>query len=225
MSAFFVTATGTDIGKTFVTAGLIQHLRTDGKGVSALKPVVSGFDEKKAAESDPGQLLAALGKPINKEDVERIAPWRFMAPLSPDMAAAREGKTIDFDALVKFCRDAVALSQGTVFIEGVGGVMVPLDQRHTVLDWIAALKLPVILVTGTYLGTLSHTLTAMEVLKQRHLTIAAIALNESVDGVGLDETLVTLRRFIPAVPIGTIRRVTNSIAAKKDFASLWNLIA
>src|SRR5262245_55446687 len=104
MGALFITATGTDIGKTFVTAGLIRHLRESGRSVEALKPVVSGFEETNAAASDPAVLLAALGRPMS--DMESIAPWRFKTPLSPDMAAAREGRALDFAALVAFCRDA-----------------------------------------------------------------------------------------------------------------------
>lgn len=225
MSAFFVTATGTEIGKTFVTAGLIRVLRAAGKPVAALKPVVSGFEDASMTESDPGQLLAALGRAINKEEIARIAPWRFAPALSPDMAAQREGKQIEFNGLIKFCRDAVAAHRGTLLIEGVGGVMVPLDQRHTVLDWMAALNLPVILVAGTYLGTLSHTLTAMAVLAQRRLTVAALAVNESAGGVAMDETIATLGRFIPAIPIAAIPRVTNAIAASENFSALWGLIA
>ena len=64
MSAVFITATGTDIGKTFVTAGLIRHLRALGRDVDALKPVMTGFDPAHPEASDAGVLLAALGRPI-----------------------------------------------------------------------------------------------------------------------------------------------------------------
>ncbi|HWE05801.1 MAG TPA: dethiobiotin synthase, partial [Rhizomicrobium sp.] len=151
MSAYFVTATGTDIGKTYVTAGLIRHLRAGNAPVFALKPVVSGFDMAEAQASDPGILLRALGESVTPQAIARTSPWRFSAPLSPDMAAAREGRTIPFHELVAFCRDEIASTTGTLFIEGVGGVMVPLDAENTVLDWIAALHAPVILVAGTYL--------------------------------------------------------------------------
>src|SRR6185437_15627892 len=117
MSAFFVTATGTDIGKTYVTAGLIRHLRAQGKVVSALKPVVSGFGDP--CVSDTGLLLAALGEQPSDDAVARLSPWRFAAPLSPDMAAAREDRAIDFDALLRFCRRGIAGCDGTLFIEGV----------------------------------------------------------------------------------------------------------
>ena len=88
MSAYFVTSTGTDIGKTFVTAGLIRYLRGSGQPIDALKPVVSGYDSSVVETSDPAVLLGALGKPVSAEEIERIAPWRFRAPLAPDLAAA-----------------------------------------------------------------------------------------------------------------------------------------
>jgi dethiobiotin synthetase len=208
VSAYFVTATGTDVGKTFVTAGLVRHLREEGRAVSALKPVMSGFTCETAAASDAGLLLAALDLPVTEENVRRISPWRFAAPLSPDMAAAREDRQIDFDALVTWCRRAVAANTGTLFIEGVGGAMVPLDERHTVLDWMAALDLPLVMVTGSYLGTLSHTLTALDTVARRGLTVAALVVNESAASpVPLAETMATLRRFAPASPVASLSRM------------------
>src|SRR4029079_3234270 len=138
MSAIFITATGTDIGKTFVAAGLIRHWRAAGRSVEASKPVLTGFDPAAAAASDPGVLLAALGRPVTPAEIERIAPWRFAAPLSPDMAARHENRAIDFEARVNFSLDTIASSKDKLLIEGIGGVMVPLDDSHTVLDWMAA---------------------------------------------------------------------------------------
>ena len=74
--------------------------------------------------------------------------------------------------------------------------MVPLDARRTVLDWMAALDIPLLLVVGGYLGTISHTLTALNVLAQRKLTIAAIVVSESDrDTVELDDTVASISRF------------------------------
>ncbi|HTW36409.1 MAG TPA: dethiobiotin synthase [Rhizomicrobium sp.] len=219
MSAFFVTATGTDIGKTYITAGLLRHLRAE--GASAIKPVASGFTAERAASSDPVQLLEAMGEAVTSEALACISPWRFAEPLSPDMAAAREGRVIDFDTLVEFCRASVFGADGPLFIEGVGGVMVPLDARHTVRDWMAALDLPVVLVTGSYLGTISHTLTALDVLARTRLKVAALIVNETADSaVPLEETMATLRRFTGAIPIVALRRA----ATDTDFAALWRVL-
>jgi dethiobiotin synthetase len=227
MTAYFITSTGTAIGKTFVMAGLIRALRDAGKPVDALKPVVSGFDVATSALSDPGVLLEALGQPVTPEGLLRVSPWQFAAPLSPDMAAAREERSIDFEELVALCQDAATAAKakdGTLFIEGVGGVMVPLSARYTVLDWMRALRLPLIVVAGSYLGTISHTLTALEVVARAGLKVAALVVSESGDGaVPLDETVSTLRRFV-GVPVVTLPRVKAPVAAKAAFARLAALL-
>jgi dethiobiotin synthetase len=199
MTSLFVTATGTDIGKTFVTAGLIGALRRVGRTVDAAKPIISGFTMDTLGVSDTGILLSALGRDLCAEQAERISPWRFAAPLSPDMAAAAEGTSIDFAAVVADSRNRIAGRQDILLIEGVGGVMVPLDERHTVLDWMEALGLPVLLVAGSYLGTISHTLSALDVLARRGLRVAVLAVSETPGStVGLEPTIATLRRFVPA---------------------------
>jgi len=86
-----------------------------------------------------------------------------------------------------------------LLIEGVGGVMVPLDDTRTVLDWIAALRVPAILIAGSYLGTISHTLTAFDVLRRREIVVRAIVVNESEGStVPLDDTVKSIARFARA---------------------------
>jgi dethiobiotin synthetase len=225
VAAYFVTSTGTDIGKTFVTAALIRYMRESNQPVSALKPVVSGYDSSVAETSDPAVLLAALGRPISAEEVQRIAPWRFRAPLAPDIAAAREGRTVNFDSLVEFSRAAVLGAKGPLFIEGVGGIMVPLDGRRTVLDWMTALDIPLLLIVGGYLGTISHTLTALDVLAQRKLTIAAIVVSESErDPVALDDTVASIERFSNGVEVVGLPRLPAGITHHPAIARIANLL-
>jgi dethiobiotin synthetase len=220
MSAYFITATGTDIGKTFVTCGLLRHLRGAGRSAGAIKPVVSGFDMARSEDSDCGMLLRELGEAVTPEAVDRLSPWRFSAPLSPDMAAAREGRELDFEALVSFCRAAIA-KHDFLFIEGVGGVMVPLDARHTVLDWMAELELPAVVVTGSYLGTLSHTLTALGAMERAGIKVKALIVNDTGDGaVPLSDTAATLHRFLPRTAVATLPRNP----AGRDFAPVAALL-
>jgi dethiobiotin synthetase len=225
VAAYFVTSTGTDIGKTFVTAGLIRYLRESNQRVDALKPIVSGYDSSVAQTSDPAVLLSALGRPITAEEVDRIAPWRFRAPLSPDLAAAREGRRIDFDRLVAFSRSAVGAATGPLFIEGVGGIMVPIDGRRTVLDWMTELDIPLLLVVGGYLGTISHTLTALDVLAQRKLTIAAIVVSENErDTVELDDTVASIARFAGTVGVVGLPRLPAGIRHHPAIARIAALL-
>jgi dethiobiotin synthetase len=200
VTAIFITATGTDVGKTYVAASLIGHFRRMGRAVEAIKPVVSGFDPAHPAESDPGVLLQALGMPVSAETVARISPWRFRAPLSPDLAARREGRGIDVEAVIEFCRSAIERRRDLLLIEGVGGIMVPLDGERTVLDVMMALRLPLILVTGSYLGTISHTLTALDSLFRRDLDVLATIVSETAGStVPLDDTVAAIGRFAEPV--------------------------
>lgn len=219
MTGYFVTATGTDIGKTYVSGALLRHWRREQRAIAALKPVMSGFDPSDVPGSDAGQLLLAMDAPMDLPGLNLISPWRFQAPLSPDMAAAREGKTIPYDKLVATCRSVAGMmpEDGRLIIEGVGGVFVPLDDRHTVMDWMQDLSLPILLVAGSYLGTISHTLAALAAMQARGLTPHAVILNESpVSPVPLPETAATLARHWPGPPVHILPR--NARAA--DIASL-----
>jgi len=204
MTAVFVTSTGTDIGKTFVVRGLIKQLRARGRTVEALKPVITGFDPRTAHASDTGRLLAALGRALTPEHIAEVSPYRLRDPVSPDLAARREGTRVDFEALNAFCRTAVVRHKDALVIEGIGGIMVPLDERHTVLDWMIEIDLPVLLVSGSYVGALSHTLTALDVLERNDLKIAAVVVSETMDSAAsLADTADTIRRFAIAGGSGT----------------------
>ena len=226
MSAVFITATGTDIGKTLVTAGLIRHIRGSGGAIAAVKPIVSGFDPDAWQESDPAVLLAALGRPATLAEVERISPWRFKAPLSPHMASRREGRTIAFRDVVEFCRKTAAAQRGLLLIEGVGGIMVPLDDRRTVLDLMSVLRIPAVLVAGSYVGTISHTLTALEVMARRNLNIAAVVVSENEgSAASLDETAAAIAQFADAIDVVTVPRLAIPTSEHAAFTQIAGLIS
>lgn len=200
-----MTASGTELGKTFVTCALLEELGRIPLRVRALKPVATGFDAAELEASDTGCLLAAQGFEPSTAQLDAVSPWRFAAPLSPDMAAAREGRLIPFDELLRFCRASDGYD--LTLIEGIGGVMVPLDGRHTVVDWIAALGAPALLVTGSYLGALSHALTAAGALRARSVELLGVIVSESLEQpVPLDETREVLERFLAPTPVIALPR-------------------
>lgn len=199
MPALFVTGTGTDIGKTYISCALIRALRARGAAVDAFKPVVSGFDPRDAAGSDPSRLAAALGDP---GAVLRIAPRRYRAPLAPNIAARLEGQVLALDDMVI---DAVAraaeLRDGLLLVEGAGGVMSPLTDGETNLDMITALGAPVLLVAGSYLGAISHVLTALVALRAARAEVAAVVMSESLDAPDLAQTAEALAPFLSGAPL------------------------
>jgi dethiobiotin synthetase len=225
MTAVFITATGTDIGKTFIARGMIAALRARGRGVEALKPVITGFDPHAPQTSDTGHLLLALGETLTAERIAAASPYRLRKPLSPDIAARREGTAIDFAALTTHSRAAIAAHRDALIIEGIGGIMVPLDDRHTVLDWMIEIDLPLILAAGSYVGTLSHTLTALDVLDRADLKVAAVVVNETPgSAASLEETVATIRRFTAGTEVLTLPRLPEGTLEHPVMASLADLV-
>ena len=203
MRTISIAGAGTDIGKTFVTAALIRTLIRNGVAVDALKPVVSGIEDDAPEGSDPARLIAALGRRLDRDTLDAMSPLRFRAPLSPPSAARLEGRMLAFEQVADICRARTdEPGDALLLIETAGGVMSPLDDSHTMLDLMADLGAPVILVGGTYLGSISHTLTALECLWARELDVIAIVISESEgDHPDFGETIQTITGFSGGVPV------------------------
>lgn len=207
MAGWIVAGTGTEIGKTHVACALIRGWRAAGLKVRVLKPVLSGVDLDDPAtwaDSDPGRLLAAAEQPLTRETLRAACPYFFRAPLSPDQAAAREGRSLALaEVLAAIRRFEADPGEAELLVEGAGGVMSPLGVDATQLELWRALGWPVLLVGGTYLGSLSHTLTALAALGAQ---ARAVVLSESEAApVSIEETAETLGRFT-ARPIILCRR-------------------
>lgn len=211
MSVLFVAGAGTDVGKTYVAALLVRRLRAAGRPVVAVKPVASGvpaWDDPAFAASDTGVLLAAQGLPLTQATADACSPWRFAAPLAPDMAAAREGRVVTLAELVAFHADARARApaHAAVVVEGVGGLMSPVTSDALGLDWLEALGCPALLVAGGYLGAISHALTARETLRARGVECVGVVVSESSGSpVDVAATASAVARWT-GEPAGFLRR-------------------
>lgn len=210
MTRLFVAGAHTEIGKTHVACALIRAARAEGLAADAFKPVVSGISADGLAESDPGRLLAALGRPLTDETLNAISPWRFAAPLAPPMAAALEGRPLPIEPLAEACRAWLAASSADfALVEGVGGLMSPIADHATCLDLLAAVEAPVLLVGGAYLGAISHTLTALEVLHVRGRAPVAVVVSEDAgpDAPDFAQTVALVAEHAGATPVlAAVRR-------------------
>lgn len=218
MTALFITATGTDVGKTFIATLMLQQLIAKGHVPFALKPIISGFDKNNTAGSDTGRLIAAMGQPASAAIIETVSPWRFAEPISPHLAAARTDTLLNVACLANYCRKEIN-SHTITLIEGAGGIMAPINEKETMREWIAALKIPFVLVTGTYLGTFSHTLTALEALKAKHLTPAGVIVSESLEpSASFAEIKACVQQYVPErTPILHVPRITlDAVTLKAD---------
>lgn len=168
----FVTGTDTGVGKTYVTRRLVAELRLAGRPAVAIKPIETGWDE---ATSDARLLADASGRTI-----EETVHVRFAAPRSPRAAAMAEGRQIDFDALVAWCR---VQPGGPLFIEGAGGWAVPIDHRR-MADLALATADTILVVARAGLGTINHAVLTIEAARQVRPVEAVILSCRPEDDVG-----------------------------------------
>jgi dethiobiotin synthetase len=166
---YFVTATDTGVGKTFVTAALAAALRARGRDVAVFKPVQSG-----ALADDPAGDAALLGADCI---------YAFKAALAPIVAAGREGKTIELAPILERARE-LEQEQEILLVEGAGGLLVPLSEELDVAGMAAALGLPLLIVARAGLGTVNHILLTIEAAQARGLEVAGVIL----DGDGDEST-------------------------------------
>jgi dethiobiotin synthetase len=208
MDRLFISSVGTGIGKTLVTSILCHQLTQSGRAAFAIKPVVSGF-RADDPESDPALILRSLGKSPSFREVAEIAPWRFAAPVSPHLAARIEGAGPSLAEVVAFCRECEGTEGDILVIEGAGGIMTPLGEDYTVLDLAASLGHGVVLVTGSYLGAISHTLTALSVIAARGLQVRGLIVSESAESAGLAQTVDAIEQFAGArLPLYALSRLS-----------------
>jgi len=170
-ASWFVTATDTGAGKTHLTALLARTMRASGLSPVVLKPVVCGRENGRFRDQDILARAADVARP------ESISRYRFAPALSPDQAAAAEGRHIDPDALVAWCRRR-ANGASPLLIEGVGGLMVPLAPGFRVLEWVRALpELRPLVVVGARLGAINHALLTLETLESAGRRAGAVVVN------------------------------------------------
>jgi dethiobiotin synthetase len=167
----FVTATDTGVGKTVLAAALCAARGARGDVVRAHKPVVTGVDAPEPGVPADDVLLAE----VTGARPHEVAPERFGPAVSPHLAAQLAGRELDPAALLAAAR-APLQAPGTVVVEGVGGLLVPLTPTWLVRDLAVALGLPVIVAARPGLGTISHTLLTVESARAAGLDVRAVVL-------------------------------------------------
>lgn len=171
-AAFFVTGTDTEVGKTHVTCALLRATRHLGLTALGMKPIAAGV-ESDGRNGDVVQLQAAssVAAPL-----KWVNPFLYESAIAPHIAAHETGRPIDIATIQRAFQRLQSLAE-VIWVEGVGGFRVPLDDRHDTADLAQALGLPVILVVGMRLGCLNHALLTAEAIAQRNLRLAGWVAN------------------------------------------------
>lgn len=195
----FITGTDTGVGKTVVTCAVAVALRRAGMRVGVCKPFATGCRrEREGLVSEDAEALAHFAD--SRESLTVINPVRYPLPAAPAMAAEEARQEIDFDAIARSLNE---LDRGNdaMLIEGVGGLMVPIDPRRprvTVLDLIVALGYPVVVVCRAALGTLNHTAMTVRLLHEAGCDVAGLVVNgyEADVGKATDPTISLNRAWL-----------------------------
>ncbi len=201
----FVTGTDTGVGKTVAACALIHALRAAGERVVPMKPVAAGAIERGGRWVNEDTLALAEAAGLGIDAAARVTPLLLREPMAPHIAAAREGRRIAIAPLVRVFEDLGAEDDFGV-VEGVGGFIVPLDERIDTADLARALALPVVLVVGMRLGCLNHALLTAQAIEHAGLPFAGWIANTLDPAMnGLAENVETLRARLSAPLLGRLR--------------------
>jgi dethiobiotin synthetase len=222
---FFITGTGTGVGKTVLTALWTAFLRGRGVKVAAFKPICSGGREDALA------LQAALGDTLS---LDEINPWHFRAPLAPVLAARREKKTVKLAQVRAHIRTRSAGFEA-VLVEGAGGLLSPLGEDFDSRDLLLALRATPIVVAPNQLGVVNHIRLTLEALpkKQRHQALVVL-MSPAKPDAATSTNIKLLGEFVPAKKILVLpwlgKKFSTGQALKKPQArsalqtlALWTL--
>ena len=175
MTGLFITGTDTGIGKTLVGCGLAAALTAQGRRVGVLKPAETGCDERDGVLY-PDDALRLAGYARSSLPLETLCPYRFSPPLAPSVAAEQAGVTIRPERIVEVFH-AIADQHEVTLVEGAGGLLVPLVGRYAFADLAHDLGIPILVVVGSKLGALNHTLLTLDCIAARALPLAGYILN------------------------------------------------
>lgn len=202
--AFFVTATDTEAGKTFIAAGLARLAKAKGLSVGISKPISCGGPEDAKFYKEKLDL---------SESVDEINPVKFRQPLSPFAALKNEKVKIDLKK-IKRSVESLRKNKDLVFVEGLGGALAPIFKDYYIADLIKSLEIPCIIISRAGLGTINHTMLTVEALRSRGLKIAGIIMNGFANSEISEGSNAEIIEELSKI------KVIGRIKAKSSFSSL-----
>lgn len=185
LKSYFITGTDTGIGKTCFTAGLALAMKTFGIDVGVMKPFATGTPQKTGYQSEDVKILADASSTKDAESL--INPYFFPIPASPYMAANKLKTVIDIRLVLDRFEKLQSLHD-TVLVEGIGGIMTPILKDYCVADLIKDMNLEALVVAGSRIGTINHTLLTCDACRRYGIKTKGIIINDfDSDGYAVDD--------------------------------------
>ncbi len=201
--ALFVTGTGTDVGKTYVTALLVKALHGAGKNVAYYKAAMSGNEADASGALIPGdarfvQKTAGISQPLNT-----MCPYVYKAAVSPHLAARQEGHPVEM-TVIKEGFQRVCAAHDYVTVEGSGGILCPLrwdEEKLWLEDVIRTLRLGSILVASACLGTINSTVLTAYYMQSKNLPLKGLIFNDYHPGNAMEEDNIAMCTELTGLPV------------------------
>jgi len=202
LKSIFITGTDTDVGKTYITAGLAVTLRKIGVDVGIMKPFAAGTPQKKGFKSEDVEILANAAQVNDSESL--LNPQYFPIPASPYTAWKNLKIRPKVNSILSSF-NKLSKIHSMMLVEGMGGIMTPILKDYFVTDLIKSMKIPAILVTRTKVGTINHTIMTVKMCEKYKIPIKGIIINDfDSDGYKPKELTRDLKNLTGVPVLGTI---------------------
>jgi dethiobiotin synthetase len=202
VKSLFITGTDTDVGKTYVTAGLAVTLRKMGIDVGVMKPFAAGNAQKKGFKSEDVEILSNAAQVTDPENL--VNPQFFPIPASP-YTAWKTLKTKPKISTILSSFKKLSKFHDTLLVEGMGGIMTPILKDYYITNLIKDMKIPTIIVTRTKVGTVNHTMMTVRMCEKYKIPIKGIIINDfDSDGYKIKELTRDLKNLLGIPILGSI---------------------
>jgi dethiobiotin synthetase len=226
LKSYFITGTDTDVGKTFVTAGLSSSIKKNGHDVGIMKPFAAGEPENNGYKSKDVQILSEAAN-VNDEEI-LVNPYFFPIPASPYTATKNLGTQVDISKVIDSFKKLKSMHD-VLLVEGMGGIMTPILDDYYITNLIKDMNLDSIIVCSSRIGTVNHTLMTCKICQDFGINIRGLIINTiDKNGYPLNElkrdleslTEISVLGSIPYIQDFTIDKISEIVSRSIDVRSL-----
>ena len=210
MKSLFITGTDTDVGKTYITAGLAVAIRKMGIDVGVMKPFAAGAAQKKGYKSEDIIILSKAAQACDPESL--VNPQFFPISASPYTA----WKNLKIKPKISIILDSfkkLSKLHKMILVEGMGGIMTPILKDYYVTNLIKEMKIPAVIVTRSRIGTVNHTIMTVKMCEKYKIPIKGIIINDFDEGYPVNELKRDLQNLTGVKVLGSIPFIKDMSAA------------
>ncbi len=206
LKSLFITGTDTDVGKTYITAGLAVTFRKMGIDVGVMKPFAAGTPQKKGYKSKDIVILSKAAQACDPENL--VNPQFFLIPASP-YTAWKNLKTKPKISTILSSFKKLSKLHDVLLVEGMGGIMTPILKDYYITNLIKEMKIPTVIVTRSRIGTVNHTIMTCKMCEKYKIPVKGIIINNFDDGYPVTELKRDLQNLTGIKVLGSIPFIKN----------------